>query len=124
MRRRGYGAAAVLAVAVWLLLVLAAAPAVVRAQEAPPDDPPAAPVGWAPPDLGALGRETAEAIRAAGAGGMTTEAFMGALRIGKAAASARLTDAEAAGLVRRSGRGGRQGPQVWRVLARTTGDRA
>jgi hypothetical protein len=61
MRRRGYGTAAVLAVAVWLLLVLAAAPTVVRAQEAPPDDPPA-PVGWAPPDLGALGRETAGAI--------------------------------------------------------------
>jgi hypothetical protein len=35
---------------------------VVRAQEAPPDDPPAAPVGWAPPDLGALGRETAGTI--------------------------------------------------------------
>ena len=47
---------------------------------------------------------------------MTTEAFMAALRIGKAAASGRLTDAEAAGLVARTGRGGRSGPQVWRVV--------
>jgi hypothetical protein len=65
-------------------------------------------------DTGATLRSTVAAIDAGG-GSMTTEAFMAALKIGKAAASARLNAAEAAGLVERSGRGGRSGPQVWRI---------
>jgi hypothetical protein len=68
-------------------------------------------------------QETVETIRAAG-GEMTTGAFIAALGITKGAASMRLTDAEAAGLVARSGRGGRQGPQVWRVATGRREDEA
>jgi predicted transcriptional regulator len=45
---------------------------------------------------------------------MTTDAFTAALNVSAATASRRLTDAEAAGLLEREGKGGRSGPQVWR----------
>jgi hypothetical protein len=63
-------------------------------------------------------RQTVATIRAAG-GAMTAEAFVAATGTSKATASRRLTDAEAAGLLKREGRGGRSGPQVWRVMTGT-----
>jgi hypothetical protein len=66
-------------------------------------------------DPSATLRETVRTIRDAG-GQMTTPDFMAALGIKEGAASKRLTAAEKAGLIERSGRGGRQGPQVWRVV--------
>jgi hypothetical protein len=62
-------------------------------------------------------RETVAAVRSAGPGGAPTAAVIIALGVTKSAASARLTAAEQAGLLVREGRGGRAGPQVWRVRA-------
>jgi predicted HTH transcriptional regulator len=60
----------------------------------------------------------------AAGGAATTEAFIAALGASKATASRRLTAAAAAGRLKREGQGGRGGPQVWRVPAGETEDRA
>jgi hypothetical protein len=65
-------------------------------------------------DPAATLRETVETVRAAG-GALATPDFMAALGIKEAAASKRLNDAEAAGLLERTGKGRRSGPQVWRA---------
>jgi hypothetical protein len=65
-------------------------------------------------DPAATLRETVRAVRDAG-GALTTAAFMAALGIKGAAASKRLKAAEAAGLLRPEGPGGRRGPRVWRT---------
>jgi len=65
-------------------------------------------------DPSATLRGTVRTVRDAG-GAMTTAAFMATLGIKGAAASKRLKDAEAAGLLRPEGPGGRRGPRVWRT---------
>jgi hypothetical protein len=64
--------------------------------------------------LTATQRETVATIHKAG-GEMRTPDFIAALGITKGTASKRLTEAEAAGLLERSGKGGSLGPQRWRV---------
>jgi hypothetical protein len=66
-------------------------------------------------DPAATVRETVATVRDAD-GAMTTEQFITAMGIAKSTASDRLKAAEAAGLLKREGQGGRSGPQVWRLV--------